>query len=89
MKGRAIKRFYDLLTMEKHLSHLLHLQALKTLVGRGASWGKEYEIWQVLVRQFALGMLSPALIPSFAPLWDVVYPRPVNMSIPLPGGQPF
>ncbi len=61
----------------------------RPLLGEGLLWAKEYEIWQVLVRQFALGMLSTALIPSFAPLWDVVYPRPVNTSIPLPGGQPF
>lgn len=61
---------------------------LENLKGEGVgTW--EYEIWRVLVRQFALGMLSTALVPSSAPLWDVVYPRPVNTPTPFPGGEPF
>lgn len=50
---------------------------------------REHEIWRVLVRQFALGMLSKAVIPSSVPLWDVVYPGPVNTPAILPGGEPF
>ncbi len=61
---------------------------LESLKGEGLGI-REYEIWPVLVRQFALGMLSTALIPSSAPLWDVVYPRPVNTPTPFPGGEPF
>lgn len=53
-----------------------------------ACWGRrkirENEIWRVLVRQFALGTLSMALIPFSTRLWDVVYPRLVNTPSPLP-----
>lgn len=87
IKGPINKRTIRKSHYFKHIQHLPSGEkhfALRIPSPQNCKEGgriREHEIWRVLVRQFALGMLFTALIPSSAPQWDAVnlktgqYPR--------------